>query len=134
MCFTYLTECKQRVSCPLIKVKQLGGLVYPSFDIVTVVQIANQTLENALKTLSVQKVFSLAVEMTNDIVSEILCDNNDLFLEIAAHDPYHKMSIMKKIVFSFIALKGKHFCKNKNIEQKSLVRHKKTKEILFSHE
>ena len=36
-------------------------------------------------------------------------------------------------VFHFISLKGKHFCRTKNIEDKSLVRHKNTKEILFKH-
>ena len=60
-CYTYLTECKERVSCSLINVKQLGGLVYPTFDVVSVIQIANRTFENALKTLKVQQVLSMAV-------------------------------------------------------------------------
>ena len=101
LCYTYLTECKNRVSCTLINVKQLGGLVYPTFDVVSVLQIANKTFENALKTLNVQQVFSMALEMMKDIVSEILCDENELFLDIAAHDPHHKMLMLKKIVFSF---------------------------------
>ena len=84
-CYTYLTECKKRVSCSLINVKQLGGLVYPTFDVVSVIQIANRTLENALKTLKVQQVLSMAEEMMKDIVSEILCDENEFFMEIAAH-------------------------------------------------
>lgn len=134
LCYTYLIDCKQRVSCTLINVKQLGGLVYPTFDVVSVLQIANRTFENALQTLDVQKVFSMAVEMMKDIVSEILCDENELFLDIAAHDPQHKMLMLKKIVFSFIAIKGRHFCRTTNVQQKSLVRHKNTKEILFKHE
>jgi len=43
-CYTYLTECKERVSCQLINFKQLGGLVYPIFDVVTVVEIANRKM------------------------------------------------------------------------------------------
>jgi len=84
--------------------------------------------------MSVQKVLSLAVEMTKDIVAEILCYPNDLFTDIALHDPYHKMSLIQKIVFSFISIKGKHVCKMSNIERNTLVRHKNTKEILFRHE
>ena len=43
-----------------------------------------RTLENALKTTSIQKVLSLAVEMTKDIVAEILSSNDEYFQEIAA--------------------------------------------------
>lgn len=72
--------------------------------------------------------------MTNDIVAEILCDSSGLFEDIASHDATHKMLILKKIAFSFIFLKGRHFCRSTNVEQKSLIRHKNTKEILFKHE
>ena len=131
---TYLTECKKRVSCSLINVKQLGGLVYPTFDVVSVIQIANRTLENALKTLKVQQVLSMAEEMMKDIVSEILCDENEFFMEIAAHDLQHKLVMLKKIVFSFISMKGKYICKSTNVQQNSLLRNKLTKQILFRHE
>lgn len=134
MCYTYLTECKERVSCELINVKQLGGLMYPTFDVVSVLQIADKTFTNALKSLPLQQVLGLAVEMTKDIVAEILSEPNEFFSEIAAHDPHHKMLLMKKIVFHFISLKGKHFCKTKNIEAKKLLRHRNTKEVLFNHE
>ena len=133
-CYTYLTECKKRVSCSLINVKQLGGLVYPTFDVVSVIQIANRTFENALKTLKVQQVLRMAVEMMKDIVSEILCDENEFFMEIAAHDPEHKLAILKKIVFSFISMKGKYICNSTNVQQNSLLRNKLTKQILFRHE
>ena len=133
LCYTYLTECKERVSCTLINVKQLGGLVYPTFDVVSVIQIANRTLENALKTLKVQQVLSMAEEMMKDIVSEILCDENEFFMEIA-HDPQHKLVMLKKIVFSFISMKGKYICKSTNVQQNSLLRNKLTKQILFRHE
>jgi len=44
-CYTYLTECKERVSCELIKFKQLGGLQYPIFDVVSLVEITNRKNE-----------------------------------------------------------------------------------------
>ncbi len=44
LCYAYLTECKQRVTCELINVKQLGGLVYPTIDVLSVVQISNRFL------------------------------------------------------------------------------------------
>jgi len=45
LCYTYMTECKERVSCELINVKQLGGLVYPTFDFVSVVRITNRNMK-----------------------------------------------------------------------------------------
>ena len=91
-------------------------------------------MENALKTTSIQKVLSLAVEMTKDIVAEILSSNDEYFQEIAAHSQQHKMSIIKKIVFSFISLKAKHVCRTKNVSKSTLIRHQKTKEVLFKHQ
>ena len=73
MCYTYLTECKERVSCQLINVKQLGGLQYPTFDVVSVLQIANRTLENALTSLPLSQVISFALEMTATLIQ---CPHN----------------------------------------------------------
>jgi hypothetical protein len=33
-----------------------------------------------------------------------------------------------------VTIKGKHLCRSINIEQNSLVWHKKTKDVLFKHE
>jgi len=41
-CYTFLKESKNRVSCPLINTKQLGGLIYPIQDIVWIVNFANR--------------------------------------------------------------------------------------------
>jgi hypothetical protein len=45
LCFTYLTECKTRVICPLITAKQLGRLIYPISDVVTIVRLANRNVK-----------------------------------------------------------------------------------------
>ena len=44
-CYTYLKESKNRVTCPLITVKQLGGLIYPISDVVAVVNFANRNVK-----------------------------------------------------------------------------------------
>ena len=44
-CYTFLKECQNRVSCPLINVKQLGGLVNPISDMVSVVKLANRNVK-----------------------------------------------------------------------------------------
>lgn len=133
-CFTYLRESKQRVSCELINFRQLGGLVYPLFDIVTVVQIANMALTSALEKENLCNVLKLGKHLTNEIVAEILSSDCDLFNEIALHDNQHRLKLIKTIVFSFISLKGKHLCRTQNIESSTLIRHKNTKEVLFRHE
>jgi hypothetical protein len=43
-CYTYLKESKNRVTCPLITIKQLGGLIYPISDVVAVVNFANRNV------------------------------------------------------------------------------------------
>jgi hypothetical protein len=91
-------------------------------------------LENALKTQSVSEILMLGIEITNEIVAEVLCSHNELLEEIALHDVQHKAVLVKKIVFSFITIKGKHICRTFNIEQNSLIRHHNTKTVLFKHE
>ena len=54
-CYTYLTECKERVSCQLIHFKQLGGLMYPIFDVVTIVEIANRNMKLSIIYISFLK-------------------------------------------------------------------------------
>jgi hypothetical protein len=39
LCYTYLTECNNRGTCPLIDTKQLGGLIYPIADVVYIVNL-----------------------------------------------------------------------------------------------
>jgi hypothetical protein len=41
LCYTYLKESKNRVTCPLINTKQVGGLIYPTADVVFIVNFAN---------------------------------------------------------------------------------------------
>lgn len=77
---------------------------------------------------------AVGIELTKEIVAEILCTHGELFEEIAIHDRSHKVSLLKKIVFNFISIKGKHLCRTVNCEQNSLMRHKKTKAVLFQHE
>ena len=71
-CFTYLTENKQRVSCELINFRQLGGLVYPLFDIVSVVEITNKAIESVLEKNNLCNVLKLGKHLTNEIVAQIL--------------------------------------------------------------
>jgi len=87
-----------------------------------------------MKAKSLDQVLGLGIELTKEIVSEILCTHCELFEEVALHDKSHKVSLLKKIVFNFISIKGKHLCRTINCEQNSLVRHTKTKEVLFLHE
>ena len=72
--------------------------------------------------------------LTDEIVSEILCKNSDVLSDLDLHDKTHKVKLMKRAIFSFIAIKGKHLCRNFNRENNSLKRHGKMKEVIFSHE
>ena len=94
----------------------------------------SRTFENAMASQSLGKVLSCGIEMTKDIVAELICNDSELFKEIGLHDKNHRIMLMKKIVFSFISIKGKHRCRSVNYEESSLTRHKKTKEIIFKHE
>jgi len=91
-------------------------------------------LENALKNKSVNEVLILGLEITNEIVAEILVSHSELLQEIRLHDENHQPILMKKIVFSFITMTGKHLCRTFNIEQNTMIRHSNTKKVLFKHE
>ena len=70
------------------------------------------------------------------MVAELLCNTSmsDLLKEVSLHDEHHRVNMLRKIVFSFISMKGKHMCRSVNMEQTTLIRHKNTKQILFKHE
>jgi hypothetical protein len=87
-----------------------------------------------MKKKSLHEVLKLGIELTKEIVAEILCSHCDLFEEVTFQDKTHKITLLKKFVFSFISIKGKHLCKTVNSEQNSLIRHLKTKQVLFQHE
>ena len=70
-------------------------------------------------------------ELMKEIVSEILLGHSSLLNEIDLHSQsFHD----KKNVFHFICIKGKHLCRLFNNEQNTMIRHSKTKQILFKNE
>ena len=85
---------------------------------------------------SLSKVLSYGIEITKDIVAELLCNTSmsDLLKEVSLHDEHHRVNMLRKIVFSFISMKGKHIYRNVNIEENTLIQHKSTKQILFKDE
>jgi hypothetical protein len=44
-CYTYMKECKNRVTCTLIDKKQRGGLLNPICDVVSTVKITNRNVK-----------------------------------------------------------------------------------------
>ena len=60
-----------RIFAKLIKFKQLGGLVYPIFDVVAIVHISNKALDSALKQSTLCDVLKCGKNITNEIVAEI---------------------------------------------------------------
>ena len=73
-------------------------------------------------------------KLTKDILAEILCEFPNMFMELDLHDKSHKVKLMKRIIFSFVSIKAKHVTRTRNKEANSCIRHKRTKEIIFSHE
>ena len=49
LCYTFLKECKETVSCQLIENKQRGGLICPLVDIVYIIKMANRGFDLATK-------------------------------------------------------------------------------------
>ena len=83
---------------------------------------------------SLANVLKKGVELTKEIVAEILSTDSDLLTEIGMHDQYHRLNMIKSIVFSFISIKGKQLCRSENIDNSTMIRHKNTKEVIFKHE
>jgi hypothetical protein len=96
--------------------------------------ISFSAVETALETQTLSEILRLGIQLTNEIVAEILCSHAELLEEVGLHDQSHKAVLVKKIVFSFITIKGKHICRTTNIEENTLIRHQNTKTVLFRHE
>jgi hypothetical protein len=92
------------------------------------------SFDKFLKTKGLKEGLILGIEITHEIVAEILCSHPEVLEEITLHNKNHRVFLLKKIVFSFVTLKGKHLCRSVNIEQNTLIRHQKTKHVLFKHE
>ena len=93
-----------------------------------------RVFDSAIKEKGLSQILNFGDSLTNDILGEILCSNCSLLNEIDLHDKGHKIKLMKRLIFSFISIKGKHLCRTQNKEENSLIRHSKTKEIIFNQE
>ena len=82
---------------------------------------------------TIKEILIAGLEVTKEILAEILIAHEDILEEIAIHDQKHKAILIQKIVFSFVTIKGKHLCRSFNIEENSLTRHKNMKTVLFQH-
>ena len=57
-----------------------------------------RTFENAVAKESLPKVLSYGVEITKEIVAEILANMSDLLQEISLHDEHHRVNLLKGAV------------------------------------
>jgi len=62
--------------------------------------------ENAISEQGISTVLRQGIEITNEIVAELLCTDSDLFREISLHDKQHKVIILKKLYFPLYLSKG----------------------------
>ena len=49
----------------------------------------------------------------------------ELLEDIALHNKVHRITLLKKNVYNFVTIKGKHLWRNKNNEENSLIRNAK---------
>ena len=61
-------------------------------------------LDSAIKAKGLKDILILGIEITHEIVAEILCSHHEVLGEIAMHDKAHKVILLKKIVFSFVTI------------------------------
>jgi hypothetical protein len=71
-----------------------------------------------VKQKGIKEILLLGIELTHDIVSELLCSHSEVLEEIGLHDKHHHVVLLKKIVFSFVNIKGKHICRTANIAKR----------------
>ena len=121
-----MKENQNNKSCETIPVQNLKMFHIPLFPF--------SAIETALETQTIKQILIAGLEVTKEIVAEILTAHEELLEEIATHDQNHKAILIKRIVFSFVTIKSKHLCRTFNIEQNSLIRHQNTKTVLFQHE
>ena len=87
-----------------------------------------------IKQLKMSVSSSFGNDLTTEILSELVLSGSPVLNEIDLHDKTHKLGLIKRIIFSFICIKGKHLSRSFNKEGNSMIRHSNTKRIIFSHE
>ena len=93
-----------------------------------------RAFDTAIEDTSLCKTLNFIDSLVKDIVSEILCDHSYVLNEVDLHDKNHKVILIKRIIFIFLSLKGKHLCRTFNKESISMIRHRNTKQIIFKNE
>ena len=146
-----------------LKLKNNGGLVIPSPDVVVIVQITEQVvrrlipinkpvhelshLGQELEFLAIQKVTAcqeptltrLGHQLEQTVLQELnmkqLVATTDHALETVNGIDNHIFSLIRQVIRFYLIIRKHHLVKTWNLQQRGIsIRHTKNKEILFKHQ
>ena len=132
-CFSFIMARCQKLSCGLIDIKDIGGLIRPSADIVKIVQIVDKLIEEVSKCegLTTSNLF------TNSMLVRLMMHIHEHFpflMDNMCMESSHKVGIMKMVVSYYLNVKIGHLCKTESNKFKNNIRHIHRKMPIFNHE
>ena len=132
-CASFLQNKKLMLTCSLIEVKDLGGLVRPCREVVRVVIMADRVFETAAKVKNLAGEKNVFLKLTIETQNTILTNDSSIFYEL---DKYckHSINLVKKILSVFFTMRISHLCRTENSRVNSGLRNFKTKQVQRSHE
>ena len=116
-CVNYLESLVIKQGCQLIDIKNRGGLVIPAKNVVTIVKLADGTLESFVKKRKIlcQKDIIKKIEVgVKTLVLEnhpIIFSNLNDHLDDLSCTSNHRLNLIDKIVACYVSLRLKHYCR-----------------------
>ena len=120
-------------SCSLINLKNRGGLITPSDEIVKIVRVSETVLSEFLnRTMMSEKNLFQKIEI---LTTKTILQKYENILQLSAHldDPgvwsIHRINLIKRIIRKYVSIRLKHVSRLKNSSLNERVR-KKTEKLL----
>lgn len=118
----------------LTHLKDKGGLLYPSEDLIKVCQVTESKIENLKTNEQLFNDGKILHRICLKTTSTIITQYPGVF-KAADHEAMHRYNLLKEASLIFAILRLKHLAKEKNREEKQTkIRRKLSKLVIFSHQ
>ena len=118
----------------LTHLKDKGGLLYPSEDLIKVCQVTESKIQNLKTNEQLFNDGKILHRICLKTTSTIITQYPGVF-KAADHEAMHRYNLLKEASLIFAILRLKHLAKEKNREEKQTkIRRKLSKLVIFSHQ
>ena len=127
-------------ACSLIKIRDLGGLVTPSKDVITVVTTCEKVLRCETNIHSVEKLPQkfheiVEIKVLKNLPKNLFQGLDEHFIDTAYGCDSHYFSLVRMLCRTYITVRLHHICRISNVARdQTAVRHWNNKQTLFAHQ